>query len=203
MDFTTNAITWDNERRVERAKIISNEIIKKIDIANIDKALEFGCGTGLISFNLCQYLQQIVLVDTSEGMISQLDEKIRKANVQNMITYCLDINKQEVLLREYDLIYMSMVLHHIKDYAQVLSKLIDLLTPNGQLCIIDLNEEDGSFHSEDKDFDGHNGFNQEELSKALLDLGLRDVQSATFYSSKKCIGDKELNYTLFIMIGKK
>ncbi len=63
MDFTTNAITWDNERRVERARIISNEIIKRIDIENIDKALDFGCGTGLISFNLCQYLQQIVLVD--------------------------------------------------------------------------------------------------------------------------------------------
>lgn len=50
MDFDIQSITWDDERRKNRAKLIAQEISKSIHIEKQYTALEFGCGTGLISF---------------------------------------------------------------------------------------------------------------------------------------------------------
>jgi hypothetical protein len=45
MDFNIEANNWDNERRVSRAKIIANEIIRPIHIEGHFRAMEFGCGS--------------------------------------------------------------------------------------------------------------------------------------------------------------
>lgn len=203
MDYDNKALSWDSEKRINRAKIIAEEILKRIEIKESFNALEFGCGTGLISFNLYKSFKEITLVDTSKGMIDVLNSKIEKNNIKNMTAYQLDINDQQIIEEKYDVIYTSMVLHHIKDTKRVLMSLINLLNKNGYLCIIDLDEEDGSFHSNEKDFDGHNGFNQESLIGILRRLGINDVNSSNFYSDKKGIEGREIDYKLFIMIGKK
>jgi hypothetical protein len=74
---------------------------------------------------------------------------------------------------------------------------------NGYLCIVDLVEDDGSFHKLEKDFKGHNGFNQNELKKLLEQLGYNNVVTNVFYNDVKVIEDSEINYSLFCMIGKK
>lgn len=58
-DFDELALTWDNEpRRVERAKVVANDIIKAISNLDNMSGLEYGCGTGLLSFNLQPHLKQ-------------------------------------------------------------------------------------------------------------------------------------------------
>ena len=61
MDFNIEATNWENERREKRAKIIANKIIKSIKIKEKCHALEFGCGTGLVSFNLFDKFEHITL----------------------------------------------------------------------------------------------------------------------------------------------
>ena len=56
MNFNEQAMNWDSSRRMIRAKKIAEEIIKVVKPEQYQKALEFGCGTGLISFDLCQQL---------------------------------------------------------------------------------------------------------------------------------------------------
>ncbi len=73
MSFDKYAITWDTEKRVNRAKIIAEEISKTIQIKKRYNALEFGCGTGLVSFNLYDKFESITLVDISKGMIDMLN----------------------------------------------------------------------------------------------------------------------------------
>ena len=53
--------------------------------------MEFGCGTGLISFNLTDSFKNITLVDSSKNMIDILNDKIEKYNIQNMKAYKSDI----------------------------------------------------------------------------------------------------------------
>jgi len=60
-----------------------------------------------------------------------------------------------------------MTLHHIPDTAKILASFYSLLQPGGVLCICDLDKEDGSFHSHEDAFDGHNGFDRKELGKEL------------------------------------
>jgi ubiquinone/menaquinone biosynthesis C-methylase UbiE len=203
MNFDEKAITWDNDNRINRAKIISEEISKSIEIKKSYKALEFGCGTGLVSFDLLGKFENISLVDTSKGMIEILNSKIQQNEIKNMTAFQLDINNQKILMGKYDVIYTSMALHHIKDIEEVLKNLYELLNPNGYICIIDLDEEDGRFHSDDKTFDGHNGFNQNKLKLLMGKIGFKNIEAHNFYNGIKVIGHENIEYTLFLMKGNK
>lgn len=204
MDFDNAAINWDDERRVARAKVIAHEITKAVKITKNYNVLEFGCGTGLIGFNLYDRFDNLTLIDNSEGMIERLNFKIEKYEVKNMKAYKLDINEEHRLTANtYDLIYTSMALHHIVDTKKTLEKLYALLKKDGYLCIVELDEDDGSFHKNEKDFNGYNGFNQQSLSNLLREVGLKEISSSDFYKDQKIIDNTSIEYSLFIMVGKK
>jgi ubiquinone/menaquinone biosynthesis C-methylase UbiE len=203
MNFDARALTWDDEYRVSRAKVIAKEIEKWVPINESYTALEFGCGTGLISFNLYNKFEQITLIDNSRGMIDVVNSKIEQYKPNNMIAYEADIQKGNIQKESYDVIYTSMVLHHIEDIETIVEKLFKMLNNHGYLCIVDLVKEDGEFHKEEKDFKGHHGFEEKELKVLLEEIGFEDINSKVFYNGKKSIGDEEVEYSLFIMVGKK
>lgn len=203
MNFDVQSITWDDERRKNRAKLIAEEISKSIQIEKQYTALEFGCGTGLISFCLNDKFEMITLVDTSKGMVDVLNSKIKAFEIDNMKVYQIDINENYILPGDsYDVIYTSMALHHIIDTKATIKNLYRLLKLNGYLCIVDLDEEDGSFHKEERDFNGHNGFNQNVLKNILLQIGFKEVDTNTFYEDLKVVEEMNVKYSLFLMIGK-
>ncbi|APF22531.1 class I SAM-dependent methyltransferase [Clostridium butyricum] len=204
MNFDVQSITWDDERRKNRAKLIAEEISKSIQIEKQYTALEFGCGTGLISFCLNDKFEMITLVDTSKGMVDVLNSKIKAFEIDNMKVYQIDINENHILPEHScDVIYTSMALHHIIDTKATIKNLYRLLKLNGYLCIVDLDEEDGSFHKEERDFNGHNGFNQNVLKNILLQIGFKEVDTNTFYEDLKVVEEMNVKYSLFLMIGKK
>lgn len=203
MSFDNYAKTWDTDIRLNRAKIIADAISGSIGINENYSAMEFGCGTGLVSFNLYNKFKSIALVDSSEGMIDILSSKINKYEITNMVPYHLDISSKNILDMKFDVIYTSMVLHHISDTKTIIKKLHQLLNKDGYLCIVDLNEDDGSFHKTYSEFDGHNGFNQEDLKSILLSCGFTDIESNTFFNDEKIIDDQKVNYSLFLMTGRK
>ncbi|MBL4937250.1 class I SAM-dependent methyltransferase [Clostridium sp. YIM B02515] len=204
MNFNDRAAKWDDPKRVKRAQTISEQIKNYIDIKENYKALEFGCGTGLISFNLKDEFNSIDLVDTSKGMIEVLNSKIEENNIRNMRAFELDINKEYKLENEsYDIIYSSMVMHHVTNLKEILKNLYKLLKEGGCICIVDLDKDDGSFHEEEDGFNGHNGFNQEEFSNLLSEIGFDNINSKTFYHGEKELSNKIVKYSLFIMLGFK
>lgn len=203
MSFDNYAKHWDTEKRIKRAKIIADEIINSIDIDNNYSAMEFGCGTGLVSFNIHDKFKSITLVDSSKGMIDILNSKIDKYKVTNMFPYHLDISNGNFSDKGYDVIYNSMVLHHIYDTEDIIKKFYKLLNENGYLCIVDVDEEDGSFHKKYPEFDGHNGFNQDSLKEILIDAGFKDVESNTFFHGEKEIQGDKIKYSLFLMKARK
>lgn len=203
MNFNLAAVGWDDQKRINRAKIIANEIIKSINIKEHSCAMEFGCGTGLVSFNLSDKFDHITLIDTSEGMIEKLKQKILDSGLKNMTAVQTDINSCSELQDKFDVIYTSMALHHIIDTKATLKKLYGLLKDEGYICIVELDAEDGSFHKQEKDFNGHNGFDQQQLKKLLEELGLKNIVTDTFYKDKKVEDDLTIEYSLFLMTGEK
>lgn len=213
MDFNAAANGWDTDSRIKRAKIISEEIARSIYIKPHSNALEFGCGTGLISFGLRDKFDHITLVDTSEAMINTVAGKINEAGATNMTALDADIlsmagsgrdELQKALPhKKYDVIYTSMALHHIADVGAAMAALYDLLSGGGTVCIVDLTKDDGSFHRLEKDFSGHNGFEQQELKALLEDKGFADVHTRVFYEDVKKIEGRNVPYSLFIMTGSK
>jgi SAM-dependent methyltransferase len=110
----------------------------------------------------------------------------------------IDLSTAEVPAQRFDLIMAVMTLHHIPVLEPVLAGFVDLLEPGGHLCVVDLVEEDGSFH-EGGDFDGHNGFNATELAKLLCAAGFAESEFAQVYEVAK----REKSYPLFLATCRK
>lgn len=203
MSFDDYAKTWDTDKRIERAKVVAKEISNSINIDKKYSAMEFGCGTGLVSFNLYDKFNNITLIDSSIGMIDILNSKIEEYQVENMVPYHLDISNEEPLDMKFDVIYNSMVLHHIHDVKAIAKNFYELLNEDSYLCIVDLDEEDGSFHKNYSDYDGHNGFNHEELKQLLSSVGFKDIEAHSFFYDEKIIENEKIKYSLFLMKARK
>ncbi len=200
MQFNTAASGWDSEMRTKRAKVIAAEILAVIPDKAHGRAMEFGCGTGLISVCLADQFEHITLIDTSEKMLEVLAGKIADRQIRNMTPVLADINADEEIQKgKYDVIYTSMALHHIPDTEGTLKNLRQMLTDGGCLIVVDLTEDDGSFHRLEKDFDGHNGFDPLAMGDLMERLGYKNIESRVFYHGVKLIEGTEVPYSLFIL----
>jgi predicted TPR repeat methyltransferase len=66
MNFDEAAPTWDGEeRRVLRAKAVAERLEPILAPYRGKDALDFGCGTGLLSFFLRDFFARIDLLDPS------------------------------------------------------------------------------------------------------------------------------------------
>src|SRR5512141_2347542 len=115
-NFDERAKDWDSDPdKVERARAVAEAIRKAVPLSTEMNALEYGCGTGLLSFALQSDLGQITLADTSQGMLDVLTEKIHEAGVENMHPVKLDLATDPLPIVRYQLTYSLMTLHHIHD----------------------------------------------------------------------------------------
>ena len=201
--FDQEALEWDTPYRVSRAQAIAAEIKKRVHFKPDDNVLEFGCGTALVSTNLYYSVGKISLMDTSTGMLQVALQKFEKLGTGKPVTAFSDLFSNSLTQASFDCIYTSMVLHHVLDLKEVGERFYNLLKENGTLCIVDLNPDDGSFHADDSDFDGHNGFDPEALSGDFSTYGFSREYCSTFYSSVKKTDEKDVPYSLFIMVMKK
>lgn len=201
--FDERAKDWDSDpKKVERAQAVAEAIRARILLSPKMNALEYGCGTGLLSFALQQHLGQITLADTSRGMLDVLNKKIVATGVTNMQAVQLDLLSDPLPDERYDLIYSLMVLHHIDDVKRVLSRFHDLLVVGGTLLVADLDKEDGSFHT-DGSTDVHLGFDREELRRMAEDASFGNVTFSTAYEIKKPIHHEEKIFPVFLMAARK
>ena len=203
MNFNAEAAKWDSAERKARAKEIAAVIKAEIGLTQKMKALEFGCGTGLISLELAAELEQVDCVDTAEAMLECLEEKVRQNENKNLRTLCLDLETEILPEASYDLIFSSMALHHVADAAKTVRIFERLLKNDGFICIVDLDEDDGRFHQKETAFKGYHGFEQAKLGAVLTEAGFSTVKSRTFYRGMKKSETETLPYSLFIMTGKK
>lgn len=204
MSFDQEAQDWDKDpKKVERAKIIANEIKTFIRPNRKLDAFEFGCGTGLLSYFLKDDFKTITLADTSKGMMTVLEEKIKKEELIHFKPLLIDLLTEAVPQSKYDVVYTLMTMHHILDTEKILQKFNAIIKPGGFLCLADLDKEDGSFHSQMPDFRGHLGFDREELTEILHQNGFQVEYNEICYEIVRTKEGKEKSYPLFLMMAKK
>lgn len=202
--FDKAAAGWDQkQRRVELAAKIAAAISSTLPLHKKMKALEYGCGTGLVGLALAPQLETLTAVDTSSGMLEVLARKIEEEKITNVTPLRLDLS-QESMEDRFDLIFCAMTLHHIKEADQLLARFCDLLQDGGYLAVADLKEEDGSFHDADADGVMHFGFNPEYLVRTLTTLGLQQVAVKEVHAIIKTNdAGVERAYPVILVTGKK
>jgi 2-polyprenyl-3-methyl-5-hydroxy-6-metoxy-1,4-benzoquinol methylase len=165
------------------------------------KALEYGAGTALLSLLLRDNVGEITLMDSSEGMIGIMREKITQGGIENLFPVLFDLEK-DTFPGKFDLIFNQMVFHHVADIDSILGKFHEMLNPEGFLAIADLYPEDGSFHGEG--FTGHKGFDPHRLSEQLANAGFVNVRHQPCFVIKKMDGTGiETGYPVFLMTAGK
>jgi ubiquinone/menaquinone biosynthesis C-methylase UbiE len=201
--FDERAKGWDADpMKVERARMTADAIRKMLPLSREMSALEYGCGTGLLSFALQSDLGQITLADTSQGMLDVLAEKISASGVDNMRGLRLDLAVDPLPAQRYHITYSLMTLHHIHDVDDILKKFHALLEPSGYLLVADLDAEDGSFHT-DGSTDVHKGFARAALQSQVEAAGFAGVKFETAYVIHKKIGDEQKSFPVFLMSAQK
>jgi ubiquinone/menaquinone biosynthesis C-methylase UbiE len=198
-EFDLKAAEWDKSNmHNDRAMTVANEIIKVIPLTKGMKALEFGAGTGLLSFLLREHLQDITMIDNSDGMVKVLKEKLDALDAENMRVMKINLENEDYQGDRVDLIYTLMVLHHVSDVETIISKFATILNPGGHLAIADLYPEDGSFHGEG--FTGYRGFDTGALSALLEKHGFKEISHRKVYVIDKKIADNaRKEFDVFLM----
>ncbi|WP_373976076.1 class I SAM-dependent methyltransferase [Chitinibacter sp. SCUT-21] len=201
--FDQAAATWDADpAKVARAQQVAAAIRRGVAIGAHCRALEYGCGTGLLSFELRADLAHITLADTSEGMLAVLRDKIAAQGISHMQPLALDLTDTSAAATEtFDLIYSLMTFHHIPDTQQMLHAFAANLNAGGAIAICDLDTEDGSFHG--PDFDGHKGFDRAALQALAEQAGFKQVRFETVFTIAKPQSAGQKSFPLFLMLANK
>ncbi len=185
--FDNQSATWDeNPLHRDRTLRTFETLQKNVSLTSAMDCMDFGCGTGLLSFYVQPLVHSITLVDSSAGMLEKLKEKIHHFHIKNMFPLLIDMETgQRPVDQNYDLIYAQMSLHHVLDIPHILEEFHQLLKPEGYLCIADLEPEDGSFHAHHQDFQGHLGFDPKILAEQAKEQGFSSIEYEHFYTLQR------------------
>jgi ubiquinone/menaquinone biosynthesis C-methylase UbiE len=200
-EFDEKAATWDDDpTRTERAQTIADKLRAVVDLSNVKTALEYGSGTGLLSFCLSEEIEQITLLDESVEMTRVADEKCKAQGVNNLVPLQMNLLADPLPDERFDLIFVMLTLHHVDDVEALIGIFRLLLRPGGQLAIIDLEKEDGSFH--DGPFHGHKGFERNQLEKILIETGFSPETYSICYTIEKDTDSGPRDFPMFLMTAK-
>lgn len=193
--FDTAARDWDQRPMSQQLAAVPERLLAQLPLQASDHVLDFGAGTGLLSVPIAPKVAQVTALDMSAAMLQVLNEK----GLANITTLQQDIFAG--LPGRYHAIVSCMALHHVADTAALLRAFAAALHPGGRIALVDLYQEDGSFHG-DNEAKGvqHFGFAPEALQALAEQAGLMDIAFSDILRLQHRNGRA---YPLFLMTGRK
>jgi ubiquinone/menaquinone biosynthesis C-methylase UbiE len=203
--FDERAADWDTPEHVARAEVVADALVAALPIPPGTRAVELGAGTGLLGLAVRRRvgparLAELVLTDTSPGMLEVAEAKIRAGALAGVRTARFDVTGDTAPAgAPFDLVLSVLVLHHVADTAAALRGIAELLRPGGRIALSDLDTEDGSFHSAEAEGIHHHGFDRARLGRLAAEAGFDEVEVGT-------AGEMERDgrrYPLFLLTGRR
>ncbi len=177
--FEQMAKRYDTEERIELAKVIVKAVRPELRNSKSKSLIDYGSGTGLISLDLSDLVDSILLIDSSQQMLEVAKAKISHKGITNTKVLYSDFTQETPELKA-DIILMSLVLLHIPDTKKILQELFSILNNGGKLIIIDFDKNDKINHPK-----VHNGFSHESLKKGLSEVGFKFIDIKTFHHGNR------------------
>jgi 2-polyprenyl-3-methyl-5-hydroxy-6-metoxy-1,4-benzoquinol methylase len=195
--FNQAAQEWDKgDMRQNIAHAVFQTISSRISLASNMSIMDFGCGTGLLSFKIAPMVNRMVGIDLSEKMLEQLSLK----NSSSSEVIPLYHNLLEVPLEEtFNGIVSSMSMHHVEDTTELFRAFHDHLKRDGFIAIADLEAEDGTFHTHGNEGVYHFGFEREMLRTIIENAGFEHVRFHNAYNVEK----ENRSYPIFLVTATK
>jgi ubiquinone/menaquinone biosynthesis C-methylase UbiE len=102
--------------------------------------LDVGCGPGVFAVRIAQAepRRSVTAIDSSEHLLDRVRRSAEAAGVgDRVVTLAGDLDHALPDTRTVDLIWASMVLHHVTDTGATLERLHDRLVPGGTLVMVE------------------------------------------------------------------
>lgn len=128
----------DSEER--RHRFPPERIFSMLPLAPDQIVADIGCGTGYFSIPLAELLTKgkVFALDISEEMLNVLRGKLEKSPHDNIVVLKSEEENIPLKARSLDGVLMTCVIHEAaEDRAAFLSKVLDLLKPNGWLAVVE------------------------------------------------------------------
>ncbi|KAI0088592.1 S-adenosyl-L-methionine-dependent methyltransferase [Irpex rosettiformis] len=180
----------EKPRRVELARRVCNGLRKAYpELLDEDttELMDFACGIGLMSRELCPYVKSIVGVDVSQNAVDAYNARVNQQGLtpedMNAVRVLLKGEEGELGGKMFDVIISVASHHHLPDIDATSRILDNFLKPGGSLLIVDiLNENLGSSSQQPellekyKDIVVHkSGFTEAEIRGNLEQAGLETI----------------------------
>ena len=172
-NFNHKAETFDSPKNIFLANLVCQAVEKEIDRLSDKEILDFGGRTGLLTLPLAKQAKFVTLVDISEKMLEQARLKAEQQDIKN-IQFLEQNLLEKPLEKEFDLIVVCRVLHHMSDLDTALSLFHQHLKEDGRLLIADFTKTEAN----------HHGFDLAELENKLAQFGFSIIDSQILYSAE-------------------
>ncbi|NGZ28330.1 MAG: class I SAM-dependent methyltransferase [Magnetococcales bacterium] len=99
-----------------------------INYSKLNQILELGCGTGRITRSLLEAAPSanLLAVDRSQEMLSQLQQHLPPAHQQRLTIQCSSVESLNLSHRSFDLVCFSRLLMHLPDWSSFLTQACSL-----------------------------------------------------------------------------
>lgn len=175
--FREQAKEWDQRPIPQQiSDAVVSAVRDAVPLRSDTVLLDFGAGTGLLASKLAPHVGQVIAVDVSEAMLTQLANKPELQGEVEIVCRDLVVSPLD---RRVDAVVSAMAMHHVRDTHTLLARLHANLVPGGRLAIADLDTEDGTFHPPGVEGVFHAGFDRDALRALLEDVGFSDVRFTT------------------------
>jgi len=165
------------------------------------RILDYGCGTGLLGFALQPRAAHVTLADSSEGMLEVVREKITASGMTNVTALRLDLQVDPLPNDRFGLVCSLLALHHVPDTLELLRKFHTLLEPGGWVALLDLDQEDGSFHGPEVEV--HRGFDRPAFGTELELAGFSRVKLSNAFEIQRGPERGGGRYSVFLAVARK
>lgn len=198
--FDEKAKTWDDHPDVRvRANLLHVEFLKTVPMMPHWAVLELGCGTGSLGMLLSSQIGSLMLSDTSLGMIEVVLQKLQNAPTEGIYPVVADMAEIDTWKPSFHWVYSVLTFHHLPNIEEAWQMLGRWIVPGGYLCVVDLDEEDGSFHG--AGFDGHLGFNRAKFKQSAQQHGFKVMSMRTVLQiSKPQLDGATREYPAFLLV---
>ena len=176
-DFDNKIEKWKQEMDRPWARLKYNlgqsNLAKHLDQKHM-RVLDAGGGNGLDAIPFAKQGHHIDIVDYSQAMLADVQDRAQQANLTNHIaTHLADVNEIQNLFPglQFDLILCHNLLQYIDDVPQLLRDLAKLLKSGGVISIVSINRYSTPYHA---------AFLDNNLSEALAQLEKRTTNAKIF-----------------------
>ncbi|TBU29336.1 S-adenosyl-L-methionine-dependent methyltransferase [Dichomitus squalens] len=155
-------------------------------------AMDYACGTGNVSRQLCQYVKAVVGVDISEASVDRYNAQAANQGLEpdEMRAVCAELKGEpgELDGLKFDIVVCCASYHHFPSIEETTRVLASFLKPGGSLLVADIKaEEDGRllFSEGYHHIVPHkHGLSEEEMRNAFEGAGLAKFETRETFKAK-------------------